>query len=77
MWIPSIMHDPLRLVRDFILLEHNWQLDCHLLICTYLYNGRVYGSYNIPRLIYYSCPYVHDHVLFVAKRNLNWSCDWN
>ena len=34
MWLSLILHDPLHLVRDYYLLEHNWKHDYHLLIYT-------------------------------------------
>ena len=78
MWLSFVLHDPLHLVRDYYLLEHNWQHDYHLLICTHLQNGRVYGSYNTPHLIYYKCLLVlRDHVFRAAKSYLNLECDWN
>ena len=63
MWLSLIRHDPLHLIRDYYLLEHNWKHDYHLLICTHLHNGHVYGSYNTQHLIYYKCLIVlRDHV---------------
>jgi len=41
MWLPLVLHDHLHLVRDYYLLEHNWQHDYHLLICTHLHCGCV------------------------------------
>ena len=77
MWLPLVLHDPLHLVRDYSLLKHNWQHDYHFLICTHLHNGRAYGNYNIPHLIYYTCFYVLcNHVLRVMSY-LNSNCDWN
>ena len=76
-WLSLILHDPLHLVRDYYLLEHNWQHDYHLLIYTHLHNGRVCDSYNTSHLIYYKCLLVlRDHVLR-AKSYLNLDCDWN
>ena len=82
MWGPLVLHDPFHLVRDYYLLKHNSQHDYHLLICTHLHNGRVYGSYNTLHLIYYTCLLIlRDHVLrnhvLRAKSYLNLDCDWN
>ena len=72
MWLPLVLHDSLHLVRDYGLLEHNWQHDYHLLICTHLHNGHVYDNYNTQHLIYYKCLLV-----LRAKSYLNLDCDWN
>ena len=64
MWLPLVLHYPLHLVRDYYLLEHNWQHDYQLLICTHLYNGRIYDGYHTPHLIYCTCLLVLRDILF-------------